>query len=456
MKTAVNLTEGSIAGKLINLSLPIMGTSFVQMAYTFVDMICIGRLGTKEVAAVGTAGFFIWFANALIYISKQGVQVNVAQCVGRRDFAKANSYIESGIFLNLVIAVTYMLFVVLCRGPIIDFFNFTDPTVVKLAQDYLLIVGLGMVFYFMAPVFTAIYNGFGNSSVPFKFNAIGLIFNIFGDIVLVFGIGPFPALGVHGAALATAISQVLVFTLFLVFIVKSPDIHLSFRLRPKKDEILGIAKIGIPVALQEAGFSIVGIFMGRIIASHGEVPIAVQKIGSQIEALSWMTTSGMSVALASFIGQNYGVKNFFRIEKGYRISMVISCFMGTLATYLLYFHGEFLFSIFISDPEAIAGGVDYLKIFSYSQITMCLEIIGAGAFSGIGKTYISSTISIILTYLRLPFAAWLSQPQYLGVNGIWWVMTVSSIAKGIVMFVAFEIYYKRFKKKELSIGNSDN
>lgn len=450
MRTAVNLTEGSITKKLVRLSLPIMGTSFIQMAYTFIDMICIGRLGTKEVAAVGTAGFFVWFANALIMVAKQGVQVKVAQSVGRGDMEEANSYIESGVFLNLIISIIYMIFIITCRWYIVGFFKFNDPVVEALATNYLFIIGLSMIFSFATPVFSAIFNGAGNSKLPFKFNACGLIFNIVGDIVLVFGLGPFPALGVAGAAIATALSQILVFVLFVIFISKSPDIKLRLRMRPRLDKMKEIAKIGVPACVQDAGFSMIGMVMGRLIASYGPTSVAVQKIGSQIEALSWMTSMGMATALSTFVGQNYGVKNFERIEKGYRISLGIGCFVGGLATYLLFFHGEAIFAIFIKDSEAIKGGADYLRIFSYSQVLMCVEIIGAGAFSGLGKTYISSTINVLLTVIRIPLAMWLSKPEYLGVNGIWWVMTGSSIVKGIVMYIAYEWFYKRFKFKELN------
>ncbi|OON90292.1 MAG: hypothetical protein ATN32_04285 [Candidatus Epulonipiscium fishelsonii] len=171
----------------------------------------------------------------------------------------------------------------------------------------------------------------------------------------------------------------------------------------------------------------------------------MQKVGSQIESISWMTASGLSTALSTFVGQNYGAKKYDRIQDGLKVTMLLAIFIGTLATFLLVAFGEEIFAIFIPEEESIAQGADYLRILGYSQIFMCIEITSAGLFNGLGKTYIPSTVHTILTSLRIPLAYWASQPQYLGIDGIWWVITLTTVAKGIIMVVLY-IYLKQKDK----------
>ncbi len=127
--------------------------------------------------------------------------------------------------------------------------------------------------------------------------------------------------------------------------------------------------------------------IARIIANWGPIPIAVQKVGSQIEAISWMTASGFSTALSTFTGQNYGADNWKRIWKGYLAAMSIMGTIGMLTTALLILGASPLFKLFIPEEEALSYGVTYLRILGLSQFFMCIEITTAGAFNGLGKPF---------------------------------------------------------------------
>lgn len=174
------------------------------------------------------------------------------------------------------------------------------------------------------------------------------------------------------------------------------------------------------------------------------------KVGSQIEAISWMTAEGLSVALGSFVGQNYGAKKYSRINKGCKIAITVSSVLGIITTLVLVFAGESIFSIFIDESEAIEKGAIYLKILGYSQFFMCLEIITTGAFKGLGRTYIPSIIITILTGARVPLAYFISRPEMLGLNGVWWSITLSSILKGILMISLFISLLKLGKLYKMS------
>lgn len=450
MTKRINLIDGEIVPSLIRLALPIMGTSFLQMAYNMTDMLWLGRVGSSAVAAVGTAVFFIMFANSLVMICKAGAEIKVAQSIGKGRENETRLYIVNSIQVNIILSIIYSTIILMLNKQLISFFRLGESGVVNMAEEYLIIMALGMIFTFINPVLTAIFNGAGNSKTPFFINTLGLIFNIVADPILIFGVGPFPVMGVKGAAIATVMAQAVVTLCFIAEIKKSKESFFKFTLLQKIhwNYVKKISKIGMPVALQSGLFTVFGMFIGRIIAVWGEVPIAVQKVGTQIEAITWMTAGGFSTALGTFVGQNYGAKKYDRIFKGYKATMGLAIAVGAITTILLIVGGEFIFSLFIPEAEAIMLGKDYLRILAYSQLFMCIEITTSGAFNGLGKTLIPSVVSVIFTGLRVPAAYILSSENLLGLNGVWWSISLSSVFKGVILTSIF-VYYMKKKKEKL-------
>lgn len=448
MEKRIDLTEGSISGKLVKLALPIMATSFIQMAYNLTDMLWVGTIGSTAVAAVGTAGFFSNLAAALTMIAKVGAEVKVSQSLGRKDEKATRNYIVSALQINIVLSLIMGIVVLLFRSKFLAFFQLENLQVISMAETYLVIIAMGMVITNLIPVLTAIFNGAGNSKTPFIINTVGLVANIVFDPILIFGVGPIPKMGVLGAALATIGAQSIVVVCFLVSILRSKEKYLKFNLLKKPDfkAIRSICKLGIPSGVQSGLFTTFSILIARVIAGSGEVAIAVQKVGVQIEAITWMTAGGFSTALSSFVGQNYGAKKYDRIKEGYKATIFIAGVVGILATLVLIIGGEGIFSIFIKEKEAIMLGKDYLRILGYSQLFMCIEITTVGMFNGLGRTYIPAAVSIILTGLRVPASMILSSPNILGIDGVWWSISMSSVLKGITIVI---ILYYMTKKKNL-------
>jgi putative MATE family efflux protein len=415
-------------------------------------MIYIGRLGSSAVAGVGTAGFFTWFAMAFILISRIGAEIGVAQSIGRDNIKDAKKYAKNTLILNIALGVIYGAFLIIFRKQLIGFFNLENKNVVDMAVDYLVIIALGINFYFINPVFTGIYNGTGDSKTPFKFNVVGLISNIILDPILIFGLGPIPAMGVKGAAIATVFAQIIVTILFILSAKKSILIKdFSFKEFDMK-YMKGIFKYGLPVAFQNGLFCIFAMIIARIIAGWGEVPVAVQKVGSQIESISWMTAGGFQTAISTFVGQNYGAGKWDRITKGYKLGMISVGVLGVFATVLLIFGAAPIFSFFIPEEGTLPYGIAYLKILGVSQLFMCIEIATEGAFNGMGNTMPPSVVSTVLTGLRIPLALVLSSPNLLGLNGVWWSISITSILKGIVLFIWFMIHLKSINSKEEKQG----
>ena len=285
MKKSVDLVSGNIFNSLLKLAIPILGTSFIQMAYNMIDMMWVGRIGSESVAAVGTAGFFTWFGSALVFISKIGAEIGVSQAIGKKDVKERNKFIYNSLFINIVIAILYTIILIIFRNELIGFFNLGDENIIKMSIDYLIVVSFGMIFSFLNPLFTGIFNASGSSKIPFLINTIGLAFNIIFDPILIFGLFGFPKLGVIGAALATISAQAVVTIIFIISFVKN-GYSLSLKNKKYLDKIYiyRICKLGIPTALQNCMFSVFAMIIGRGIASWGPVAIAVQKVCSSFNS----------------------------------------------------------------------------------------------------------------------------------------------------------------------------
>ena len=450
MSKQVNLLEGSILGKLSILALPIMMTAFVQMAYNLVDMVWIGQLGSNAVAAVGAAGTYLWIADSCTSVAKTGGQIKVAHSIGEGNPEKAKQFGASAFQMGVSIIMLCILFVLFGHQLMVGVFQFTEEQVHVDAVNYLLITGtVGVLFSTINQIFTGLYTGIGDSKTPFLANAVGLVINLVMDPVLIFGVGFIPAMGVIGAAVATAGAQGVVTLLFLLISYKRGGLFQGmpvFR-KPKMDYIKQVWKLGFPVGLQNVFMSGLSLIIASMIAAWGADAIAVQKVGGQVESIAWMIAGGFSMAVNSFIGQNYGAGKMQRVRKGYNAAMTLMVIWGLLCSLVLIVFPEFLFQIFIRETDVLDMGVSYLRILGVCQLCVCMEGCSTGAFNGLGETRIPSAVSIVFNLARIPMAILLPMTP-LGLDGIWWALTISAILKGVVLTAWYLLYVHKRKLYE--------
>lgn len=440
-----DLTQGSIFRSLWVMAVPLISASFIQMAYSMTDMLWLGHLGSHAVAAAGAAGFFTWLCNAFSFMTKIGAEITVSQSVGAKDYRRATHYAGQAITLSAIIGLAYACFILIFAPALIGLFHFDAP-ISEQAITYMRIIAPGLFFQFNNNTFSGLYNGQGDSRTPFRTSAVGLIVNILLDPLLIYGPGPFPALGTTGAAIATVLAQLVVYSIFSHRIFNARFLlgrmHLLNRL--KRDFAQRIILLGLPVSIENALFSMFSLTLATLAARWGAVGVAVQSIGAQIEAISWMTAAGFSTALAAFSGQNYGAGKYDRIRQGYRLTLGIAGSIGLLAGVLFFVFNREIFGLFVKEAEAIVAGGDYLKILALSQLFMVTESVTAGAFNGTGHTTPPALTSIVFTGARIPVAYWLTTFPALGLNGIWWSITFSSILKGTLLPLWY-LYFQRHK-----------
>lgn len=451
-----NLTQGSIFKKLLFVALPIIGTSIIQMTYNLTDMFWLGRLdpavsatsGSQAVAASGTVGMFMWLSMAFMAFGSRGAEIGVSQNVGRGDRDSARGFGQTAITLAAILGIIYGAALILFRETWLGFYRLTDPVVEQAALSYLVIIGFAMPLNFVTSAITGIFNGSGNSRLPFYVNSIGLAFNIIADPILIIHFN----MGIQGAAIATVAAQLIAFLLMIRGLLRSrqrPFEKIKVFARPERDKLRQIFEWVYPIAIESFLFTFMSMFITRFVTVYGTAALTAQRVGSQVESLSWLIAGGFSMALTAYVGQNYGAGKWSRIRKGFRISSGLMLFWGVVVTAVLFFGAAAIFSFFIpNEPEVISVGANYLRILSSCQLIACLEGLASGAFRGMGLTKPPSIVSISTNFTRVIAAYVLSTYTPMGLNGIWWAVSIGAGVRGLWMFIWYVAVAKRAPKED--------
>lgn len=441
MQKQVPLTEGPILKSLTGLAVPIMISSFLGTLYNITDMAWIGLLGSKAVAAVGVGGMYVWLSQGLASLARMGGQVHVAQCLGRGDKEQAHRYAKTAVQLSIILGLAFAAVSLIFTDPLVGFFKLEGAKTILDAKIYMRITCGLILFSFLNLTLTGLYTAQGDSKTPFLANFIGLLINLLLDPLLILGVGPFPRIEVAGAAVATVSAQIVVMFVMMIGVFRSEkeeNVLKGIRIfQPfSKEELGNICKIGGPTAIQGMVYCMISMVLTRMVAAFGAEAIATQRVGGQIESVSWNTADGFAAALNAFVGQNYGAGKMERVKKGYRMSFWTVAIWGALIMLAFLIFPKPIAGVFFHEEKALKIAVSYLIIIGFSEAFMCVELMTIGALSGLGKTKLCSVISITATSMRIPLALCLSHTS-LGLDGIWWALTLTSVAKGIIFYLTF-------------------
>lgn len=432
----IDLTKGKVITVLTALALPIMGSSLLQFTYNLVDMLWVGGLGSDAVASIGSSSFFIGVGYAINSLVVTGTSIKVAHAIGRKDDDEVIKYINSGIFVNAIIGLIYAFSLIFFGKGFIAFLRLNNEIVERDSYLYLALSAPAMFFTFYNLLYTKILGSFGNNKVALKVSAIGIFINIILDPICIY----FLKLGVLGASIATLIANII---MFLLYQKKSMTfLRYNFKIPLDYSKVKNIMKLGLPMSFQRILFTLINIILARIIARFGSDAIAAQKIGLQIESITFMVIGGLNGAIASFTGQNFGAKKYRRIIEGYNTALVIGLIYTFIMAILFIFFSNSIIKLFIRDNNTIAIAASYLKIVAFSQMLGAIEMVSNGLFTGLGMPKVPAIISVIFTILRIPLALILI--KFWGLNGIWISICLSSIFKGIVSYL---IYIVKLRKE---------
>ena len=430
----IDLTKGKVINVLTVLALPIMATSLLQFTYNLIDMLWVGALGSDAVASVGSSSFFVGLGYAINSMVVIGTTIKLAQAIGRKETEKEKEYIDAGLVINLIIALSYGLLLIFCGKIFIDFLNLNNTIVERNSFYYLAINGPILFFGFFNMLYSKIIGSYGNNKIALIISAIGIVSNIILDPIFI----DIFNMGVSGAALATLVANIIMFLLYrrksMSFLRYYRGVKLDFV------KVKEICVLGIPMSFQRVLFTLINIVLARIIGGFGANAIAAQKIGLQIESITYMVIGGLHGAISSFVGQNFGAGKYNRIKEGYKTALKLGILYSLIMVFVFIFLNRPIIKLFISENETIIIAADYLRIVAFSQIFSTIETISNGTFTGLGLPKIPSIISIVFTALRVPMALMLV--GRFGVNGVWMSISISSILKGITSYIMYFIVVK--------------
>ena len=418
---------------LFRLALPILASHALRLAYQWVDALWVRGLGVDATAAVTTSVFVMWSVYSVNDIFAIGVVAYVSQLLGAGERGRAGvaSYIalRSSLVLGLLFSLTGMFFAQNIFGLMTS-----EPGTLDQGTRYLSLVLIGSPTFLVALTGESIMRASGDSRTPFFIDLAGIGLNIVLDPFLIFGWGPFPAMGVTGAALATIISQSIIAGSYGVLAIRG---HTAFPFQRSADgppiRLSGVLKVGVPAAMIGVMFSLVYIAFGASAGRFGGAELAIVGIVNRLEALEYFIALAIGLAGSALVGQNLGARRPERAVEVIKIgSRWIAVFSFALSGLMITFP-EFFLSLFTNDPAAIEVGIPYLRIVSLCFVFNGVEIVVAESILGSGHTRMISFIFVSFNLLRIPLAFFVPHQLGMGVLGIAWVIAITCIVRALII-----------------------
>ncbi len=445
------MVAGSIDRAVLHLGAPAAMAALLQAGFLVVDTFWLGRVGPVALAAASTAGFTMWLAQTLGDGAAAGAGAVLARSVGADDPAAAHRSAAAGLNLGVWGAAAVSGLGLLASHATFAFMG-TDAQVTAAGVRYMAVIFAVMPLYFLFVWLQAAFRAIGDARTPLRLLMLAATVNLIIDPILIFGLGPLPALGVTGAALATAAS-------WFVAVVRGWTLlgRLGIRplakdlLRPPLAETWRALRVGLPLGLEGALFSLIYIFLTRVVTSFGTPAVAALGIGHKLEVLNYFVCAGMGAAATTLVGQNFGAGEPRRAVRCAWRALFLTCLPVGAVTIFLVSFPDTAVRIFSSDGEVVAAGTTYVLLVGMTQLFMAAEVVMLGSFAGAHWTALPAAIEIVLTALRIPLAMWLVADGW-GVEAVWTAIAATTVVKGSLLVGLFWLRLGRGGERQTGAG----
>ncbi|MBU0573776.1 MAG: MATE family efflux transporter [Candidatus Margulisbacteria bacterium] len=435
-----DFTAGKISTNIWILALPVIFGNLLQTAFNVVDMFWVGRLGPDAIAAVAMSGTILMIVMFFMIGVGTGTTAMIARFIGAKDQELADNTAMQSLTMSLIISAVLSVIGYFLSPWMMRVLG-ASPTVLELGSIYMQITFIGIFIMFFSFLISAILYGAGDTITPLIILGVATILNIVLDPLMIFGVWPFPAMGVAGAAWATVIARALASLMALEVIFRGRSrVHVRLsEYRLDLGLMWRILKIGIPSSAQMSLRGFMNVFLMSFVAAFGTMAVAAYGIGVRIEMIVLMPGFGFASAASTLVGQNLGARNIERARKSAWHSTLYYILLNVVLTILIFTFARQLILIFNNDPEVVKIGTQYLKISSLTYVFVSVALILNRSLVGAGDTMSAMLITFIgLWVVLVPLAWYLSKFTPLGLLGIWIAIVAAIVVQAVLNVICFE------------------
>lgn len=426
---------------IFSMALPAMISMLINALYNIVDSIFVAQYSQDALAAVSLVFPLQSLVIAIGVGTGVGVNSLIARRLGEKRQLHANSAAEHGIMLSVIGGIVFLIIGFVLARPFLGMFNATQSVYEQAVQYSNIAVGLS-IFVMISMMCEKIQQSTGNMIIPMAQGLTGAIINIILDPLLIFGIGPFPQMGVRGAAIATIIGQIFGMTIGLwgVFVhQKILQVNMK-EFKWRAQTVSDIYRVGLPGIVMQSVVSVMTAGLNAILISFSQTAVNVLGIYFKLQTFVFMPVFGMNQGALPVMGFNYGAKNGKRLFSAYRIALISACCIMCVGFVLFQCIPDKMLMMFVDRSNASAAaemlevGVPALKTISLSFLGAAFGIINSTLFQATARGMASLIVSVCRQLVIILPAAWILGKLY-GLYAIWYSFPIAEIASFVISFV---------------------
>lgn len=439
------MKEKKILPLVLSMSMPMVLSMLVNALYNIVDSYFVAKISDEAMTALSLVYPLQLLETAVAVGFGVGINAIAAFYLGAKNDRKANDSVSVGLVLSFVHGILLMAFNLLFAPTFLRMFS-KDNLVIEYGLTYSYVVFAFTVPYTIAITYEKIFQAEGQMKVSMFSMICGCVANVILDPLMIFGIGPFPRMGIAGAALATGIGQIipLVVYLLLYFKLKLPLKVQFCKEMFDKELCLHIYGVGVPATLNMALPSFMITALNGILSTYGDVYVLVLGIYYKLQTFIYLTANGMVQGIRPIIGYNYGAGEYGRVKKTFFTSLrLIAGIMLTGMIICLVFCGQ-LMGIFTTGAETIAAGKTAIRIISMGFVVSSVSVTVSGTLEGLGKGSMSLAISLLRYLVAIIPAAYVFG-KLLGADGIWNCFWFAETAAAVVAWILYKKEEQKMK-----------
>ena len=435
------MKEKPILGLVLSMSLPMVLSMLVNSLYNIVDSYFVASISEEAMTALSLVYPIQNLINAITIGFGVGINATIAFYLGAQRKEQADRAASAGFFINAVQSLILMIICLLVMPGFLRLYS-KDTGVIDYALRYSRIVFAFAVMISFSLSFEKIFQAVGRMKVSMVSLMAGCISNIILDPLLIFGVGPFPAMGIEGAALATGIGQTVSVAVYLIiYVVRPIPVRITRKaLSLEKDVLSRIYSVGIPATLNLAVPSLTISALNAVLAGFSDVYVLVLGVYYKLQTFLYLTANGIVQGIRPLVGYNYGAGEEQRVRKIYRTALTLAAVIMAFGTVICLMFPEELFGLFTKNASTVEMGAQALRLISAGFLVSSVSIISGGVLEGLG---LQSLVISLLRYLVLLVPAGFVLSRFLGAAGVWngfW------LTEWVTAAAAFVIYKKTVRK----------